>query len=246
MKLTTGLMILGLVALPQLTTADVLLLEDFEDNTLTFTASDGLFTDGAADYFTIVPLNGAALPSDGAYTGFDGNNFFAAEDIDDGGTRPGTQTLSFSIDITGFESLTFSGLFGAGGNDATGPAYDDEESVLVRATIDGGTAQNLLAFEAFEPGGDTTNNQVAIDADFNGIGDAGGFLPTSALTLFDGLAIAGTGTDLLLEIVVTSTDGNSEFAFDNVQIEGTLVPEPSALMLASAAVGLVVSRRRRV
>lgn len=221
---------------------EVIMLEDFEDATVAFTTSEPLFHDGAADYYTIVPENGAdTVP----HTGFNGTNYFAAQDIDDGGTRSITATMTFNIDITDFESLTFSGLFGAAGNERAIPAYDDEESLIVSATIDGGTTQNLLAFEALEPGGDVTNNLIAVDTDFNGVGD--GFQPTSAMTGFNDIAVAGTGSNLALTVTITSSDGNSTFAFDDLTVSGisVAVPEPgSAMFLGLTALGLLGVRRR--
>lgn len=84
--------------------------------------------------------------------------------------------------------------------------------------------------------------------DFDGIGDASGFQPSSQLTAFHGLAIIGTGNRLLIEVIVTSNDGNSEFAFDNFVVNGTVVaiPEPSSIVgLAVVAMGVVYHRRRR-
>ena len=221
--------------------ADVLLLEDFEDSTVNYTTSTPEFHDGSNDYFTIVPLNGPAN-SDSAYTGFGDSNFFAAEDMDDGGTRPSTGTISFNVNIAGFKNLNVGLLFAAGGNGNAVPSYDDEESFLVRAQIDGGAFQNLIAFEAEEPGGDITNNLIRRDTDFDGIGD--GFTPSSAFLDYSNLAISGTGTNLLVEVIVTSNDDRSEFAFDNFQINGT-VPEPSSGLFCILLMGVVGLKRRR-
>lgn len=224
--------------------AAVIISEDFEDNTVLFTASNGLFHDGGSDYFTIVPLNGPAN-SVSPYSGFAGTGFFAAEDIDDGNSRPTTQTLSFNVDITGFENLTFDTLFAAGGNfpgGAINPAYDSNDGFLVRAQVDAGPVQNLLSFESTG----TTNTQTRRDTNFDGTGD--GFTPTSAATAFNGLVISGTGTNLLLEIIVSSNDGGVEYAFDNVTINGdavSAVPEPSALALVMLSGAAVAFRRRR-
>lgn len=238
MKTKTFALLMTCLGLGVSAEADVLLFEDFEDNVVTFTASDGLFHDGTSDYFTIVPLNNPANPSV-PFSGFAGNNYFAAEDLDDGGTRPATQTLSFNVDIAGFENLTLSSLFAAGGNDAS-PAYDSNDGFLIRASIDADPFQNLLAFEAIG----TTNQLLRQDADFDGTGDVAGFQPSEAMTSFADLVILGTGSTLNLEIVVSSNDGNGEFAFDNVLIQGDAVPEPSTLAVAVLALGGLARRRR--
>ena len=218
--------------------AVVIAFEDFEDLTVNFTASNGLFHDGSSDYFHITPLAGAAAPSTGAFTGHNGNHHFAAEDIDDGGTRPSQQTLTFTIGITGFENITVSTLFAAGGNDAT-PGYDANDGYLMRASIDGNPFQNLLAFEATG----TTNQPLAQDTDFNGTGD-GSAIDHNFLT-YGGLAVTGTGNVLTLEIIIDSNDGSGEFAFDDVIVEGdSTIPEPSTGLLALAGAALLFRRRK--
>ncbi len=245
--------------LPAIANGAIVLLEDFEDNTVTYTGVTEFF-DTSNDFFTIVPLNGSANPDDGPYTGFGGSNFFAAEDMNDPeGPGLSTQTLQFNVDITNFTGLTFSGLFAAGGNSTGGSdaiiRYDAADGLRVRATIDGGTTQNLLAFEALEPAGDQNNNELRQDADFNGIGDPGGFLPTGTFAAFNGIAIAGTGSNLLLEIEVSVDANNEELAFDNIRIDGTFnpamtpVPEPYSFaiwsLLALVVGGLSWHRRKR-
>ena len=116
----------------------VLLFEDFEDNTLTFTSSTELFHDDVSDYFHVTPLNGVAN-SVAPYAGFQGSNYFAAEDLDDANTRPSTGVLSFSQNVTGMTNLSVDLLFAAGGNGAEIPAYDSDDGFLVRASLDGGS-----------------------------------------------------------------------------------------------------------
>ena len=245
---------LAVALIPSLGRADVIMLEDFEDNTVNYTISTGgEFYDTNHDYFTIVPLNGAVAPDDGPYTGFGGSNFFGAEDMDDSdGPGAGTQTLTFTINVSGFEDLRFSGLFAAGGN-STGGAdgtirYDDEDGIRVRATLDADPIQDLLAFEAVEPGGDTSNNELRQDADFNNVGDAAGFMPTAAFAAFNDIAISGTGNTLVLEIEVTSTANNESLAFDNISVSGTaIIPEPSsAILLMIGMVAVVFAGRKKL
>lgn len=232
----------------------ILMLEDFEDSTVHYTASQGEFFDTGNDHFAIVPLGGNASPADGPYTGFAGSHFFSAEDIDDP-QGPGfdTQTLTFDVDIRGATNLTFGGMFAAGANDGSNASslpYDDEDGLVVRAQIDGGSIQNLIAFQATEPGGDISNNELRLDADFNGVGDPSGFLPTSTFSAFNQLPILGTGNQLLLTIEFTADANNEELAIDNIQIAGdhfdnAMVPEPNSMAIVAIGAWGLISRRRR-
>lgn len=229
--------------------AQVLLFEDFEDSALTFTVSDPLFHDGAGDYYTIVPLtfsgNPLGSPAEAVvpYTGFGGSSFFAAEDVDDGGIRPDTRTMTFTVTGTNLTNLSVDVLFAASGNAALTPAYDANDGFLIRASLDGAPFQNLLAFEAEG----ATNQLLRRDTNFDGVGD--GFLPSSAFTAFNNLAITGTGNSLTVEVIVTSNDGNTEFAIDNLRINGlsaaSAAPEPSTLSLVGIfGAGMLLRRRR--
>ena len=219
--------------------AQVILLEDFEDNTVNFTSSQALFHDGDSDYFTITPLNNAADPVD-PYTGFIGSNYFAVEDIDDNNTNSSNGTLFFNVDVSDFEDLFVDLSFAAGGNEDPTLSYDSNDGFLVRASLDGGAFQNLLAFEAEG----TTNQLLRQDTDFDGTGD--GFAPTSAFTAFNNLAIAGTGTNLLVEVSFDSNDGDSEFAIDQFSINGTaIVPEPTSFGIMGILGMCCAFRRRR-
>jgi len=218
-----------------------ILLEDFEDSTVTYVTSNGEFHDGLSDYFSIVdPTNPLIDANTGIdFAGFGGSQYFAAEDIDDGGTRPATQTLTFTVNIFGYENISFSSLFAAGGNDDN-PAYDDDDGFLVTATIDGGVTQNLLAFEAIGGG----NTLLREDTDFSGFGDSTVVIDHN----FESYSspIIGTGSELELVITVRSNDGNGEFAFDNVTLDGDFViPEPSSALLAFLGSAFLLGRRRK-
>ena len=220
--------------------AATILLEDFENpNDISYSVSDGTFHDSADDHFGIVPFIGAANPSTGTYAGFNGVNYFAAEDIDDNG-GPGTdsQTLTFMVNIAGYENISFSTLFAAGGND-TLPAYDTNEEFTVTATIDGGETQNLLAFEAEGP----LNTLLSQDTDFDGVGDGP---PIDHNFLSYSSPIVGTGSTLTLVVTIEGDDSGSEFAFDDILLEGDFViPEPSSALLAFLGSAFLLGRRRK-
>lgn len=249
MRLSTYLQVLCvLIFTPSIVSANTIMIEDFEDSTFNFTVSDPMFHDGAGDYYTVTPLvfSGNPLGSQAeavrpSYTGFGGNRFFAAEDVDDGGLRPDTRTMRFNVDISRYDTLKFSTLFAASGNAAATPAYDANDGFLIQASIDGGAFQKLLAFEA----SGATNQLLRQDTNFDGVGD--GFLPSAAFTSFSNLAISGTGKNLLLEIILTSNDGNTEFAFDDVSITGNVsaVPEPGAYGMMLLGLGLLVFAMHR-
>ncbi|MCG8649543.1 MAG: PEP-CTERM sorting domain-containing protein [Pirellulales bacterium] len=250
-RFLNGFALLCLLA-PVQASGAVILSEDFEDNTLTFSVSDGLFFDTGNDFFHIVPLNGVPNVDDGPYTGFGGSNFFAAEDINDpqGPNVSGVQTLFFEVNIAGFTDLTFSGLFAAGSHDVnngdTLVRYDVDDGVRVRAQIDDGPIQNLLFLEAFQ-GADDFNEQLGVDTDFDGTAD--GAVLTNVASAFNDISITGTGSELVLTIEVAMDANNEEVAFDNITVSGTPtviapVPEP-ATILAVGLAGVCMGVRRR-
>ncbi|MEM7477811.1 MAG: PEP-CTERM sorting domain-containing protein [Planctomycetota bacterium] len=245
------LAVLALLALCPQASAAIVMLEDFEDAVVNFTTSSGIFHDGNQDYYTMVPLNGPITGASAPYLNNGGTSFFAAEDIDDGNSRPNNVVMTFEVNIANTSNLAFSGLFAAAGNDFAIPAYDNngnlaDDFLRVTAQIDAGATQNLFWMSPSSG----TNEQLFVDSDFNGIGGNGG----EALATRDfndqtvsNLPIAGTGNTLFLRIELQSNDGNTEFAWDNIQIDGDVaVPEPSSFGLAGiAGLGFIIRRRRR-
>lgn len=205
-----------------------------------YTASQP-FNDGSSDHWN--RTDGSDISNvTSAYSGFDGSFFWAAEDVDDnGGNGNDEQTLLFSgIDISGFTDLAFSGLFGAGNENAAGSsAYDAADYVKVTYSIDGGTDTNLIWFSYLD-NGDAFNEPIGLDTDFDGVADS--TLLSSALASFSA-NIAGTGSSLDLSIAVYMDAASEEIAFDNLQITG--VPEPStyAALAGLLALGFVIRRR---
>ena len=213
-----------------------LLLEDFEDTTVTYVPSVPEFSDGAADFWfnTADPLlfTGSYIE----YLGADGD-FFNGMDLDgEGATLPLYQDFN-GIDISGYTGLSFG--IDLAEDDATdgNDDWDPPDYVHIDYQIDGGGYQNLLWIESVI---DTGYNGVpAIDTDFDGLGD--GTVMTNTFAGF-GAAIAGTGSTLDIRITWQLDSGDEDLAIDNVSVTG--IPEPAALALMGFG-GLALLRRRR-
>ena len=187
--------------------------ESFETdgNGTRYTATE--FSDGFADFFT--RTSGSNIAADYTVTGADGSFFFGAQDTD--GDNPGltTVTITFSpINISGYTSLSFSGLFAE--DDASDGAqdWDADALVFVEAQIDGGGWTKILQFASQG----ATNTEPGLDADFNGVRD--GAALTGAFASFSN-SIAGTGSLLELRLQVVFLEaGDEDIAFDLLKVEG--------------------------
>jgi hypothetical protein len=146
----------------------------------------------------------------------------------------------WEFDVFNYENMTITIDFGAMG-DFEGPGSDPDIFDFTYS-IDGSPAQPLFTSTIDEDGmhtyvmedGTTRDlddplfiNGVLIDNDFQ------------ALTA----AVAGTGSVLTLTFDGRTNGGSEAFAFDNIIIEGDLIPAPSTLALLGVA-GLVARRRR--
>ena len=208
-------------------TGTTLLQEDFEDASITYTASVPEFTDGAGDFFT--RTDGSNVGSFYEIAGVQGTSYFAAMDTDGDG-QPAVLTLNWTgLDITGRTGLEFCGLF-AEDDDGTNQDWDADSSVRVEAQIDGGGFANVLAFEST---GDT-NTEPARDTDFDGIGD--GAALTATLTQF-AAGITGTGSVLDLRVTIENLEaGDEDIAFDNITVADGATPTVPELLLTELVV----------
>lgn len=147
-----------------------------------------------------------------------GSNFYwVGEDIEDvpsAGT-PSQATLSWTgITITGASNLELSGFFGARATSA----FEETDSITVTAQIDGGTVQELLDFHGDVSGGGS--GILRVDTNGDGLGD--GTALGTTMTLFNNLAITGTGDSLDIVITVSTMNFNEEIAFDHFTLDGTV------------------------
>lgn len=200
------------------------------------------FTDGGGDYW--LRTDGAGLPiSAGAYNGYDGTYFWAAEDVDGEGGTDEPELNVTGIDISGASNLAFSGLFAAGHEGGTGASkYDSTDYMKVQYQIDGGGFVDGICF-AWEPtgdGSDTSNEPIGLDADCNGESDGTSGRLNATLTEY-GFAIAGTGSTLDLKVIVSVNAGDEELAFDQLMVSGNLgdvSPTVSSTIPTDGAVGV--------
>ena len=187
--------------------------EDFSTGLYSVTLG-GEGNDGNSDYF--FTTDGTNI--DQSYSNITGN-FFAGQDIDDGGwagsASPSQLTWS-NIDVSSVSNLNFSCDFAS-----VGGGIDSSDYLLFEYRIDGGSWVDIIAFE--NTGG--SNNNFLEDTDFDGTGD-GTQLTSTFSTFTKSLNISGSSLDIRFSAAINS--GGEEFAIDNVTLsENTVDPEPT-------------------
>lgn len=187
--------------------------EDFETdgNGTRYTTSVAEFTDGFGDFFTRTDETNVGTFYD--VNGQSGSFYFAAMDTNGDGNPTDVSITFDDIDIAGATNLSFSGLF-AEDDDGTNQDWDADASVVVSVSIDGGTFEEILRFEA--EGG--TNTEPRVDTDGDGLGDGTALTPDFALFT---APIAGTGSTMDVRIDISNLEaGDEDIAFDAIEITG--------------------------
>lgn len=216
----------------------ILWQESFEtDGNLTRYDVSSIFYDGTNDYF--VRTDGSGISIIGSvYSNYNGSYFWAGEDHDDTGD-PANDGLAAkeiifnTINSSSYTNLQFSGLFAAGHDGGSGlSAYDDEDSVTIYYSTDGGI--NFFPALRFASTGDQSNEPIAWDTDFDGIGDSTILTPLFSEFKFD----LPDADSIIIKITVSMNAGSEEFAFDHFQITGTpngTAPLPTKVFFTSSA-----------
>lgn len=145
-------------------------------------------------------------------TAINGNSTFhwAAEDIS------GNPTISLDqIDIIGSTSFTFAVDFSYD----NAAQWDATDELLITYSIDGGTYQNLMAVQHIN--NDAFNEPAALDLNFDGNGDVGQELSTTAFLTFTTPSIALSGNSTLdIEFQFNNLTSNGEgILIDNIVID---------------------------
>jgi len=177
-------------------------------------------SDGFGDFIT--RSDGSNIGSFVSYLEPADDFFFAVMDADSAPIVSQSPTLTFSdIDISGQSDLFFSIDVAEDQSSDGSEDWDGDSALIIEYSIDGGTFQNLLAFEA--EGG--TNTEPAQDTNFDGIGDGANL--TDTFQTFSA-AIAGTGSSLDIRVTFANlTSGDEDVAIDNLVLSnGELAPPP--------------------
>ncbi|MEM9827992.1 MAG: PEP-CTERM sorting domain-containing protein [Planctomycetota bacterium] len=224
--------------------AAVLFLETFETdgNGTRYTTSVAEFTNDKNDFF--IRTDGSNISLGNQFNDIEGSFFFGAQDLDgEGATLP--LRLSFSgIDISGFDTLVFSGLFAEDDAGDGEEDWDASDFVLLEYQIDGGGFENLLAFQSMANG---FNSAPAQDTNFSGTGDGPELTDTFSEFTAD---IVGTGSSLDLRFTFDLDSGDEDIALDLLSVSGNrmgggVVPEPATIGIFAMLGAVGVVRRRR-
>ena len=196
------------------------LSEPFNNDNGFTKSADGFFSDGGGDYWGIYDPLGTNHDFDGGtnptgiagFTGF-GGIFLVGEDFDGDGNS-GTQTLTWTVNITNYTGLQFSVRVAADED----PDWETlTDYIKFYYEIDGGGVNQLLWF--YPNSGD---NFLRQDADFNQIGEGTALTATSNVFSEN---ITGTGSSLTLTFEAQSRGNGEEFAIDDVVLSSVLPVE---------------------
>ncbi len=207
------LLFIVVVCISTISFAQTIWTEDFSTGTNYSVTLGGEGNDGTSDYFQRTDGTNIGI----TYENITGN-FFAAQDVDDGGwtdsAAPSELTWS-GIDITGESTLYF---YASLASLAT-TKIDDNDYLVIQYRVDGGSWTNLMAFEN---DGTQYNTYFLRDNDFDGTGE--GTQLTSSFTQFES-QISVSGTTLDLHITVSVNAGGEDIAFDELILRNEQVAQ---------------------
>lgn len=201
------------------TSTQVIAFESFEGTAaeLGYSVSNQ-FNDGGSDHYNRTDGSDIANSS-GAYQSTDGTFFWAAEDTDDnGGDGLDEKTMTLNtVNIAGQSAVRVEGLFAAGNENGPGSSqYDKDDFFFVEYRVDGGAWQKGVQF-SYVRVADDFNEPIALDTDFDGIGD--GVLLNRNFAPF-GFNVP-SGNSLEIRVQLHMDGAGEEVAFDNIQVTAT-------------------------
>ena len=211
----------------------IMFQESFEEEHEDFISyqSSHTFRSNTQNYWT--RTDGSNINTLNQYTNFDGDYFWAGEDLDDfAGDGLDVKTITtHSIQVEKNELLKIEASF-AVGNQA---AFDKNDFMKLQYSEDGKIFETLIEFR--NPNGEFNQN-LFLDTDQDGYGDGKALDYT-----FDSFyALFVPQSDLIwLQIEVHADSENEEIAFDNLVLYTVAIPELSrSSFLIALGVFLVV------
>ena len=194
-------------------------------------------TSGSNDYFRRASDGDISANSGTDYSGEQGSFYWAAEDVDGGGTPCGNQQeqLIFNdINISGRTGVRISIMAAANGAGSSN-IYEDEYIRVTYQIDNTGGFSNALWFSVFDSGGD---DGLSLDPGFTGTGTSTALTATFQTFTFD---LPSTGNLLDVTIEMRSNSSSEEMAVDLFQlIEIVLAPVELADFTADKKEGNVM------
>ena len=230
--------------------ADIILFEDFEDATISYTTSvpDDLSDIATRDYFGRISPGTTTPPVDISYSNLQGTGYYGAQDTDSANSGNIDQIAIewIGIDISNFDNLGVSWMVAEDTANDGNEDWDTSSSFKILVQIDDGGFQNLFWIQSeIGSDGNETNEAPRVDTDFDGTGD--GTAITDVFTLFS--SGISNGSMLDIRVVIEDLDsGDEDIAFDNLLLTGdsTAIPEPSSAAFLIAVCAFFGIRRRNL
>jgi hypothetical protein len=163
------------------------------------------------------------IAQNGNYTNYNGDFYMAGEDQDNAaGDSVDEKILTFSVDISTGDILTFKGLFAAGNEGGCDPilGYDSTDYIKVTYNVDG--AGDVLALQFLSNvgctiPGDNSEHDLYNDPNLNNDVSDDGILMTNVLQEFTfGFP---NGNNVVITIETHMDSGEEEYAYDFFRIE---------------------------
>lgn len=174
----------------------------------------------------------AGISTQNVYTGFSNSNFWAGENISNNGSQSANQTVTWSgINISGYNGLSFRGLFAIGGGAAWDMAAGSIDYMIVSYRIDGGPWVDGVRFL---PNVTSGAGRLAVETTGDSVAFNEGAQLSFNMTEYS-FNISGTGTTMDIILKCHSNANNEECAADNLRLYYTCVNPVISTQPVSAA-----------